>query len=300
MSRHGRGYLATWAPQTKTLALLLTVDRILEQYRDFLPLTCRQIFYRLVAAYAFPKTENAYASLCETMATARRARRLSFDAIRDDSVNKLAYADYTDTDDFHRKVRSMAKGYTRNKLARQPTHIEVLTEAAGIGPQLARETAQYSVPVFSSGGFDSLTAKWNMAQRIVRTGKPTVILHVGDLDPSGVALFEAVAEDVRKFVLADRQWLNVDVEFIRVALTPEQVDEFGLDTAPAKVSSHSKRWGDAPTCQLEALAPDDLAELVRDAIWQHFDSSIYDEDEAAELLERRQLTALLPPPRNDR
>lgn len=41
-----RGFIG-WTPQTKTAELLGQVKQILGEYRDYLPLTIRQIFYRL-------------------------------------------------------------------------------------------------------------------------------------------------------------------------------------------------------------------------------------------------------------
>ena len=41
--------LAPWCPQTKTRELLDTVRAVLAEYADYLPLTVRQIFYRLVS-----------------------------------------------------------------------------------------------------------------------------------------------------------------------------------------------------------------------------------------------------------
>jgi hypothetical protein len=62
-----KGY-ADWRPQEKTLALVGAVRAILEEYQAHLPLTIRQVFYRLVgstdtrrtrtpmSAYAMPST----------------------------------------------------------------------------------------------------------------------------------------------------------------------------------------------------------------------------------------------------
>ena len=66
--------LAPWRPQTQTLVLLGKVQAVLEEYADFLPLTVRQVFYRLVGAWDYPKTEQAYERLLEMMNRARRAR----------------------------------------------------------------------------------------------------------------------------------------------------------------------------------------------------------------------------------
>ncbi|HEX4061251.1 MAG TPA: hypothetical protein VHY58_09555, partial [Streptosporangiaceae bacterium] len=61
----GRTYTATrprgfahWSPRPDTLDL---VRGVLEEYAAQLPLTARQIFYRLVGAHGFDKTETAYA-----------------------------------------------------------------------------------------------------------------------------------------------------------------------------------------------------------------------------------------------
>jgi hypothetical protein len=47
-----KGY-APWRPQKKTTRLMFQVKQILDEYRDHLPLTGRQIFYRMVAAYGY-------------------------------------------------------------------------------------------------------------------------------------------------------------------------------------------------------------------------------------------------------
>lgn len=293
-----RGYVASWRPQAKTEALLLNVDMILAEYADHLPLTVRQIFYRLVGAFGFPKTERSYANLCELMQLARRAHRIPFSSIRDDGVVTYSRDWYADTDAFREKVNGMARRYQRDKLARQPRHVELWCEAAGMMPQLARVADGYSVPVYSSGGFDSATAKWDLAQRICRVGKPAIVLHLGDYDPSGITMFRAVEEDVQAFVLADRKWLDVDVSFVRVALSRDQVGDYQLPTAPPKreKNSHALRWTDTETCQLEALAPDDLANIVDEAILDCFDLGTLEADEQAEEQERRELTLLLPAP----
>src|SRR5919106_6121996 len=144
-------------------------------------------------------------------------------------------------------------------MAPQPNHLEVWCEAAGMLPQLVAVAERYSVRCYSSSGFDSLTAKKRLADRICAMGKPAVILHLGDFDPSGESIFETIAEDVAAFVHADRPHGLVTVQFERVALTEEQVELYSLETAPPKASdTRAKSWSGG-TCQLEALAPDQIA-----------------------------------------
>jgi hypothetical protein len=47
-----RGF-APWSPQPETRALLQQVLAVLREYTEYLPLTLRQIFYRLVGAHGY-------------------------------------------------------------------------------------------------------------------------------------------------------------------------------------------------------------------------------------------------------
>jgi hypothetical protein len=60
-----RGFLPSWKPQARTEAVLKQVKQVLLEYVSYLPLTCRQVFYRLVGAHGYEKTEQAYERLCE-------------------------------------------------------------------------------------------------------------------------------------------------------------------------------------------------------------------------------------------
>src|SRR5262245_8737629 len=71
-----RGF-APWAPEKATFALLNQVQGVLNEYVDHLPLTIRQIFYRLVGAHNYEKSERAYQRLIEHLNRARRARIIS-------------------------------------------------------------------------------------------------------------------------------------------------------------------------------------------------------------------------------
>ena len=91
-------------------------------------------------------------------------------------------------------------------------------------------------------------------------GRRTEVLHIGDHDPSGAHLFLALAEDVKAFAVE----LGGIVEFSRLAVTPTQIDTLRLVTAPPKATD--RRAFNGATCQAEAIPPDVLAEILRDAI----------------------------------
>jgi hypothetical protein len=203
---------------------------------------------------------------------------------------------FDNEEDFKRHVRLLGKNYKRNRLAGQPIHIEVWCEAAGMIFQLADVAHEFSIPVYSSSGFDSLTAKKELADRICEIDKPTIILHLGDYDPSGESIFTSAAEDVAAFVRGDRTLATTDVWFQRVALTAAQVAQFGLPTVPPKTSdSRAKAWS-GDTCQLEALPPDKIADLLRKAIVEAIDFKQYRQDCEVEKIERARIAAALPAP----
>jgi hypothetical protein len=292
-----RGYIEDYRPQPKTLELIKAIERVLHEYADYWPLTIRQIFYRLVGAYRYPKTEAFYrGKLCYHLANARRGGMIPFDAIRDDGVSTFRLDHFDDEEHFNRHVRELGQNYTRNKLANQPLHIEVWCEAAGMVPQLYDVAEPFSVRVYSCGRFDSLTLKKELAGRICDIGKPAVILHLGDYDPSGESIFTSIAEDVSAFVEADRPWATVTVAFRRLALTATQVEKHDLSTAPAKeTDSRSKSWV-GETCQLEAMPPDIIAETLANELVRLLDPDQFQHDQEVEEIERRRISLALPAP----
>lgn len=293
--------LAPWSPSGDSAVIVDQVNEVLAEYRRYLPLTARQIFYRMVGAHHYDKTERAYKRLLDKINRGRRAGLIPFDALRDDGVS----ADYgprgfDDVDDVISAIRAQGRIYRRaDRLANQGA-LEVWVEAAGMVPQAARLTADYSAPVYSSGGFNSTTMKYDAAGRILRNyhdGRRTTILHVGDHDPSGVAIYDNLVADVTALA-EDRGRFDFDRDFVtweRVAVTEAQALELDLDSAPPKsTDSRSVNWY-GETYQAEALDPGTLAELITEAIERHVDRSLYDEllaeeeDERNDLIERLEL-----------
>lgn len=291
--RRPKGY-ADWRPQEAAQSIIAAVRVILDEYEAHLPLTVRQIFYRLVGAHGYAKTEAAYAALAEKLVRARRARLIPFESIRDDGVVTIPTETYGSIYDFHDVTARRIKFYRRNRQKGQPVRLELWAEAAGMLGQLDQVAAEYGVETYSASGFGSLTANYEIARRTLAQTVPTVLLHVGDFDPSGVSIFEAASEDAARFVKADRVLANLEIRPVRVALTAEQVESYNLPTAPPKRSdSRSARWK-GETCQLEALAPDQLAAIVRAAIEEHLDFDRLDQILREETDDRAELLALPP------
>jgi hypothetical protein len=281
-----RGF-APWSPRQETLELLARVNAVLGEYQDHLPLTLRQIFYRLVGAHGYEKTERAYERLGEHLVRARRARLVPMEAIRDDGGVTIMPTVWANVEEYLDAVRAQAGELMLDRTVGQETRLAVLCEAAGMAPQLARVTNPFGITVMSSGGFDSVTEKHAFAAELARHSRPTEVLSIGDQDGSGVWMFAAYLEDVEAFT----RELGGEATFTRLAVTPEQVREFNLPTAPPKPTDRRAFRGQ--TCQAEALAPDVLAGILRDAIEARIDRRALDRVLRHERQVRRELMARL-------
>ncbi len=271
MSVSGRAYKrtrprghASWSPRGATLDLLDAIGRVLDDYADHLPITARQVFYRLVVLGSIEKAERDYGRLVDVLGRARRARRIPMEAIRDDGVTTAGGTGWSSPERFLDAVVAEARGYVGDLTLGQPVAVEVWVEAAGMVPQVVRVADDYGIRVHSSSGFDSITAKHDAARRVLGRSRPTVVLHVGDHDPSGCSIVDSAAEDVTAFA-RDLGSPAGSVRFARLAVTPDQIARHDLPTAPQKATDTR---GDrmAETVQAEALPPDVLAQEVRDGI----------------------------------
>ncbi|MDP9479649.1 MAG: hypothetical protein M3R38_28965 [Actinomycetota bacterium] len=302
-----KGY-APWRPQTKTRIILEQVDEILCEYRAYLPLTVRQIFYRLVGRFDYPKTEQAYERVGNYLVRARRARLIPFDHIRDDSASVMDHLHFDGEEDFYRYVNQLGREYKQDKLAGQKVSIRLHCEAEGMMPQIYSALEPYSVPVYSCSGFDSLTARRQLAKwfhdTYVYFGKVPVMLHLGDYDPDGESIFDSLIEDVVGFLEIDAPHLlrayDRSLLFKRVALTEWQVRRYDLPTAPPKeTSSRTKNWTGNATCQLEALPPNTLRRIVVDTVEGYIDAEALEEAREKEVTARRNIAGALPPVRSE-
>jgi hypothetical protein len=276
---------ADWNPQRKTRGLLADIDVVLEEYSRYLPLTIRQVFYRLVGK-GYPKTENFYATVQEVTNRARRSGRLPFSSIRDDGVSRrggerLTYGSPERYYKIHETIHNL---YRRSWHDDQPTFVRLLSEASGMVPMLEGAVGRYRIGVASSSGFDSLTVKHDLftdaLERYESHGQKTVLLHVGDHDPSGVSIHESMAEDLAAFCADSEDVEEEIIELRRVALMPEQIQHYRVETTPDDIKptdSRSKAFlarGLAPAAQLEAIRPEDLTQIVRLAVEDALDLNV--------------------------
>jgi hypothetical protein len=250
------------------------------------PMTVRQVFYRLVARMLIAKTELEYNhAVVRLLTNMRLDGRVPFSWIADHTRWMRKPATYTSLED---GLQRLAHAYRRSVWDNQDEYVEVWCEKDALAGVIYEETAPWDVPLMVSKGFSSLTYAHDAAQDIRRLNKPTHIYYFGDHDPSGVLIDRAVERRLREFAP------DADITFERVAVLPEQIEEWQLPTRPTKRgagNTHARDF-EGNSVEVDAIEPAQLRLLVRDYIEQHVDRRQYEILKVAEASEREILRKL--------
>lgn len=278
-----RGF-APWEPRADSRAVLEQAQAIIAEYEPQWPLTLRQVFYALVGRHGFEKTEQAYERLGNYLNRARRAQLVPFEAIRDGLTTAIEPLAFTSREHFIEVAKRLASNYRMDRQTGQAQILELWVEAAGMAPQIGQVVDEYGITVYSSGGFESLTEKYDAAARMAERDRPTVVLLIGDFDPSGISRMVSFAEDVA--ALAEGLDCGDTPEFHPIILTREQVARYQLPGAPPKPKDKRGVWVDGEeTVQVEALPPDVLADEVRRAV------TVWIDEAPLEIVRQQEATA---------
>jgi hypothetical protein len=245
------------------------------EYGAYKPLTFRQIFYRLVAGYGYPKTEEAYAQLCQNL-------DYIFSHVPDDGVEVRHPEGFNGPEAFWDRVRQEARDYLRDRRREQWLCIEVWVGVAELAPQIAKVVHPYGVSVYSSDSFGGTFAKESAALRMANRSQQTIVLHVGDSDCRTSAIEADVVARVRE------RWGRTPPVFHQVTVTEEQIARFNLLPVPRQ--QNDDRDGLVRvTIEAEALPPDVLVQEVEKAVREHLDYEQWRGTVALEERERGQI-----------
>ncbi len=248
-------------------------------------LTLRQIYYRLIATDKIPDswiddvynkakglapgTKNTirnYKRLGDILNIGRIGGKIDWDAMEDRTRNLLGLQHWDSPQD---GLKWLAQQYRIEKWKEgQKYRIEVWIEKdalLGIFERVCCE-ANIDVQYFSCRGYNSQSEMWGASQRILyyeqERKQQTVILQFSDHDPSGVDMTHDIKKRLNLF--------GCHAIVKRMGLTIEQVRKYKLPPNPAKendirFAGYAEKFGNA-SWELDALEPDVLAALVRNAV----------------------------------
>ena len=271
--------------QRRTRAEVAAIEEaIITLAHEMQPATVRGIFYQLEVRSLVEKTENGYDQTQYYVLKLRRAGRLPYHWIADNTRYRIkpdSYRSLAEAADFWRR------SYRRSIWAEQPVYVEFWIEKDALAAAIAPVTEEYDVPLLVARGFSSDTFLYQSAEFIKEVGRPAYIYLLGDHDASGMKAHGAITRGLHRFTAG-----AVPLTFERLAVTPEQIAAWNLPTRPGKESSHSKDFA-GPSVELDAIPMPRLRQMVRAAIEQHLDPDILQWTRITEQLERESINSVL-------
>jgi hypothetical protein len=249
------------------------------------PVTVRGLYYQAEVAGVpgIDKTDSGYAKVQRQVLELRRAERLPYEHIADATRwmrKPRSYGSIADA------LEATAALYRRRLWADATSYIEIWCEKDALAGVIYPETEAFDVPLMVTRGFCSETFAFEAIEDRGTDRRPYYVYYLGDFDRAG----RDAAASLRKKLMHFAASKSIEVEFIDLAVTLAQIHKLGLPTRePKRKSAADRRWPYKFACELDALPPDYLRDLVRAAIERHLPADQYRVLKAAEESEREQL-----------
>jgi len=244
----------------KTIALIDASFAILEEIQ---PASVRAVCYQLFIAHLIANMgKKETDKVSGHLTTARERGMIPWEWIVDETrqvertqtwVTPSQYAD------------TVMRSYRKDWWANQPERLMVISEKGTIGGTLRPVLHEYRVPFLIQHGYGSATAIKDLADFSVADERPLTLLYVGDHDPSGRSMSDLdIPERMGRY--------GGEADLVRLAVTPAQIAAYALPTFSAHDKCKDSRspwflntYGET-CCELDALNPNTLRDLVEGAI----------------------------------
>jgi hypothetical protein len=261
-----------------TLQFLNKAKQIIQENREYWPLTVRRVHYLLLndtplkhdkkPSSVYANDKASYKSLTNLLIRARLSNDIPMSSIEDSTRPiKAAYGFSTMEEFVAQETEGFLTGYTRNLMQGQPHHIEIILEKNALRTVIEKVAAEYCIPITTVRGFSSLSPRYDLFARFKRSGKEKlVLLMLTDFDPDGDQIAASFASSMR-----DDFYLT-DIHPVKVALTAEDVAQYDLPSdMDAKPSSPNykkflKRYGATKAVELDAAPVRLLQSKLREEI----------------------------------
>ena len=203
--------------QKKTEEIISEADRIITEFRgQGYDLTVRQLFYQFVGTQPlskyFENSENNYKRLDRIVRDARMWGMLDWDALVGRQRSLAGNNHWENPEDL---IQWASKDFAIDLWLDQLWRVEVWVEKDALKGVVGRVCSELDLDHFSCRGYASTTSMWEVSQRLPEhqeKGKQTVILQLGDHDPSGIDMTRDIQDRLLGF--------GVPTEVKRLALLP--------------------------------------------------------------------------------
>jgi hypothetical protein len=247
-------------------------------------MTVRQVFYQATVRGFVEKAETGYAKVQTDLVQMRRRRQIPYEWLADNTRWERRPRTF---DGIEEALHDTARTYRKALWRSAEAYVEMWLEKDALAGAVYPVTALYDVPLMVARGYASLSFLHTAADYMASLDVPVFVYHLGDFDPSGVNAGEKIEQTLRELAP------SADITFERIAVTRQQIDAWALPTRPTKASdTRSKNFGDI-SVELDAIAPDDLRNLVEAAINRHLPQHQLEVLKVAERSERELITSLV-------
>jgi hypothetical protein len=272
--------------RTEIEALDAALVEIVEEYK---PVTVRQVFYQAVNRSLVPKDETrGYRVVQRRLVALRGEGEIPYGYIVDGTRYVHGHRRYNDLDEFATYAAGL---YRKDYWANSEVNVEVWLEKDALkGVLIPTVVNECGLGLHVTRGFASITYLQEAAEQIEADERPTYVYVLTDFDPSGVVIAEKVEEELT----ARAPYSEIAVE--RLAVNREQIDRWNLPTRPTKTTdaraSKFRRIHGTDSVELDAIPPDELRRLVRDAIDSHMEPGHLELFKMVEQEERKALKSI--------
>ncbi len=255
---------------------LQLIDKINEVIRNYIAqgysLTLRQVYYQLVARAIIENNEKSYKNVGNLISDARLAGLIDWNSIEDRTRNMRGNSHWSSPGSI---INSAAYSYHLDHWEGQDYYVEVWVEKDALIGIVGQICGQLDVNFFSCRGYVSQSEMWGAAQRLkIRQdqGQNVVLLHLGDHDPSGKDMSRDIQDRLRIFEA-------YNVEFHRLALNMNQIEEYNPPPNPAKLTdSRATQYIDEfgyDSWELDALEPQVISDLIESNVKKYRNERLY-------------------------
>src|SRR5215210_3240585 len=241
---------------------------LVEIVEQFNPATVRQVFYQAVNRRLVPKSETkGYRVVQRRLVSLRESGEVPYGYIVDGTRYVHGHQRYNDLDEFTNYAAGL---YRKDYWATSDVNVEVWLEKDALkGVLIPTVVNECGLGLHVTRGFASITYLQEAAEDIEMDERPTYVYVLTDFDPSGVSIAEKVEEE-----LTSRASFS-DITVKRLAVDREQIERWNLPTRPTKSTdtraSKFRRIHGTDSVELDAIPPDQLRQLVKNAIDSHME-----------------------------
>ena len=262
-------------------------NAIIEEYQaQGFSLTLRQLYYQFVARDLISNTKQSYSRLGGIINDARLAGLVDWAAIEDRTRNLEHNAHFENP---REAIASVQYWYGIDMWENQPQRVEVWIEKEALAGVISGVCEELDVPYFACRGYVSQSEQYVAYQRHAsREDQETIILHLGDHDPSGIDM----TRDNRDRLDIFHGWRG-SAQVKRIALNMDQIEQYNPPPNFAKMTDsrfadYEQLYGDQ-SWELDALEPKVLVTLIREHVALYCDDDLWEEREAQLAEDKRQI-----------